>query len=381
MKAAEQLFAVVADLAMAIQAAAIYPETHSRVQELLARLHGRLTAETSRLGTLNLGFFADHVVADAFPLLGNSPTIARLIREMRQRDMEKVSFRDGITPGELKRFVFLVATGEKDAAGRKWEFISYGRIRDVAGDPGASSDLVASLSPGHVLYGAADVLKDLLSALAGTGGAGAPSISEGRDIVSSVVSGLHKEEYLIERLIRMRAHDDYTVTHSLNVCVIVVAQAARLGLSEPKLQEIGLAALLHDIGKEMVPAEILRKPDKLSAAEFARMAGHPVLGANRLRKIDCGSELPMIVCFEHHIKHDRSGYPKPSYAAPLNPVSHMTQIADVYDALRTYRPYRESLDRDTSLAIMAEGRGTEFEPKFFDAFRALARADQDGAGA
>jgi HD-GYP domain-containing protein (c-di-GMP phosphodiesterase class II) len=121
----------------------------------------------------------------------------------------------------------------------------------------------------------------------------------------------------------------------------------------------------------MVPAEILNKPGKLDAGEFSRMADHPVLGADLLRRLAPGSELPMIVAFEHHIKHDRSGYPKTRHAAALHPASAMTQIADVYDALRTYRPYRGSLSLATTLEIMDKGRGTEFEPLLYDRFVAM----------
>jgi HD-GYP domain-containing protein (c-di-GMP phosphodiesterase class II) len=193
-------------------------------------------------------------------------------------------------------------------------------------------------------------------------------VEEGRDIVAAVMKGLREDEFLIDRMIRLQASDDYTVAHSLNVCVMVVAQAARLDLSEAVRRDIGLAALLHDIGKELVPAEILNKPGKLDSGEFAKISLHPVLGATHLRKMSLGSDLPVIVCYEHHIRYDRSGYPIPRFPDDPHPASLMTQIADVYDALRTHRPYRPSLDRETALGILREGRGTEFEPVLLDRF-------------
>ena len=81
--------------------------------------------------------------------------------------------------------------------------------------------------------------------------------------------------------------------------------------------------------------------------------------------------LPMVVAFEHHVKYNRSGYPALRFEGAMQPASYMTQIADVYDALRTYRPYRKSLDLNTTLSIMKEGRGTEFEPRLFDRFLEL----------
>jgi len=153
-----------------------------------------------------------------------------------------------------------------------------------------------------------------------------------------------------------------------------------MGVPEERLQEIGLAALLHDIGKEKVPAGILQKPGKIDAEEFARMAEHPALGANILRKIDLGSDLPVIVCFEHHFRYDRFGYPRVSYGGALHPVSMMTQIADVYDALRTNRPYRKGMEMDTALSIMEKGRGTEFDPALYDNFLNILFAAQADAG-
>jgi putative nucleotidyltransferase with HDIG domain len=372
MKRQEDLIGVVSDLALAIQAVAVYPESHQRVQELLSRLHQRTRMEAEKLKILHLGFLGDHVVIDEFPFLGISPTLSKMIHRMRDKGIEKISFRDGITFGELKRFVYFVGTGRENAGDQRWEFITYGRIQGIAEGENPAPGL-APVARSHVLLGAADVLKDLLVSLVGQGkGQGnGRRISEGRDIVSAVMRGLRKEGMLIDRLMRLQAHDDYTITHSLNVCVIVVAQAVHLGFSEAQVQEIGLGALLHDVGKEMVPPEILQKPGRLDAREFERVAEHPVAGAKILRKIDCGSDLPMIISFEHHVKFDRSGYPAIRFGGTLQPASYMTQIADVYDALRTYRPYRKSLDRSTTLSIMKEGRGKEFEPRLFDRFLEL----------
>lgn len=378
MKEKSLLFEVVLDLAQAIQAAAIYPDHHPRVQALQTRLSGRIEQATGALGTLHLGIIGDHFVVDEFPFLEMNPALVKLLRDLREKGMEKISFRDGLTPGELKRFVHFLATGKDDGSGRKWECISYGTIQTIGGGEALPDGSADAIPRSHLLFGAAEVLKTILTGLAGRGG-GKP-ISEGRDIVQSVMKGLREDAYLIHRILQLTHHDDYTLTHCLNVCAIVVAQAATLGVPEERLQEIGLAALLHDIGKEKVPAEILQKPGKIDAEEFARMAEHPSLGANILRKVDCGSDLPVIVCFEHHVRYDRSGYPKVSCREPQHPVSRMTQIADVYDALRTNRPYRKGMDMETALSIMERGTGTEFDPVLYENFLRTLLAGQADAG-
>jgi len=362
----DALFLLVSELAMAIQAASAYPENHPRVQDLLVRLHRRVQSEASLLHGLNIGFFRDHVVVDEFPFVEPNPTLTRLIERMREKGIEKILISEEITFGELKRFVYFLAAGTGSAFGQIWESIVYGKIEGADSSRAASLGLAPASRPTGFMAGASDVLKNVLASMVAE--RKKSGVEEGRDIVSSIMKGLRQEGMLIDRLIRLQGHDDYTVTHSLNVCILVVAQAAHIGLPENRVREAGLAALLHDIGKEMTPPDILNKPGRLERDEYGVMKRHPTAGAKLLRKIDCGTELPMIVAFEHHIKYNGTGYPKVHTREPLHIASYMTQIADVYDAVRTYRSYQSAFEVGQALAIMKEGRGTEFEPRLFDRF-------------
>jgi acyl carrier protein phosphodiesterase len=119
----DHLFHVVSDLALAIQAASAYPENHPRVQELLVRLHRRVESETEQTGGLNIGFFRDHVVVDEFPFVEPNPTLTRLIERMREKGIEKILISEGITFGELKRFVYFLAEGTGSPSEQIWESI------------------------------------------------------------------------------------------------------------------------------------------------------------------------------------------------------------------------------------------------------------------
>lgn len=361
------LFGTILNLAQAVQAAQVYPEHHRRLALYLDRLYEKVSRLTAVLGTLHVGIIGDHFVIDETPFLGvNRQFPRKLHKKLLSLGMEKISFRDGITYGELKEFVSFLASGKENPQQRKWECISYGEIHTFE-IPGQTSNVLAlSLERSHVLHGATRVLRDLMRSM--LEGSGKQTSGDGKDIVANILSSLHQDDFLVHRLLRMQSHDDYTVTHSLNVCALVMSQAMQIGIPENSVREIGLAALLHDIGKEEVPQEILQKSGKISAGDFARIAEHPVHGAVRLRKVDCGSILPMIVSFEHHMKYDRAGYPRVNYRGALNIASYMTQIADVYDALRTNRPYRKELGLEHALSIMRWGKGTEFEPTLFDNF-------------
>ncbi|HEX2710480.1 MAG TPA: HD domain-containing phosphohydrolase [Candidatus Deferrimicrobium sp.] len=362
----DTLLQVVSDLALAIQGASAYPGNHPRVQELLDRLHHRVQFEAKRLRGLNIGFFRDHIVVDEFPFVEQNPTLTRLIERMREKGIEKIVISEGITFGELKRFIYSLGEGTSSPAEQIWESIDCGRIEGAESAGGVSLSLPSDSTTPSILAGATEVLKDVLLSMVTE--RKRSTVEEGRDIVSSIMKGLHQEGMLIDRLIRLQGHDDYTVTHSLNVCVLVVAQATHIGLPENRVREAGLSAMLHDIGKGTTPSGILTKPGRLEMGEFDLMKRHPIAGAKLLRRIDCGTELPMIVAFEHHIKYDRTGYPKVHTPSPLHIASHMTQVADVYDALRSHRPYRPSMELERTLSIMKEGRGTEFEPRLFDNF-------------
>jgi len=367
MKARDAFRAILFDLVQLFQAVSIYPETHQYVQEPLARLQRRLREETKRLGSLTIGFLGDRVVIEQIPFLATTTGIRRLIRKMNERGIEKVVVSDGIEAEEVKRFVGYVAGAPPETLEGEWRSIVFGRITGV--EDLAPLDGESGESPPPLLGGAAEILKEVMRSLVTD--PRRADVGEGRDIVAAVMKALREEEYLIDRMIGLQAHDDYTVTHSLNVCVMAVAQATRLGFPDSSVNEVGLAALLHDIGKELVPREILNKPGKLNREEFARISQHPSLGAIHLKKLSLETDLPLIVCYEHHVRYDYSGYPKVRYPEKLHPVSLMTQIADVYDALRTYRPYRPSLDQETTLKILREGRGTEFHPLYFDNFLEL----------
>ena len=361
------LFSVILYMSQSIQSAQIYPEAHKRFHAPLTRLHARILRITAVEGILHIGVIGNHfVIGESAYLETNKFFPKKLLRELRERGIEKISFKDGLTYGELKQFILFLASGKETSRNRKWENISYGILTTFDGSSSPPGTLTQSIPKSHVLSGATSVVKDILAAI--SRGNGGVSIQGGRDIVADVMKGIHQDDFLISRLTRLQDHDDYTVTHSLNVCTMVLGQAMRIGIEESRIREIGLSALLHDIGKIQIPRDILHKPAKLDAMEFAQVAEHPVDGANILRKLDCGSELPLVVCFEHHIKYNYGGYPKVTYRAPLNIASYMTQIADVYDALRTNRPYRKSLSLESSITIMREGRGTEFEPVLFDNF-------------
>ena len=127
----------------------------------------------------------------------------------------------------------------------------------------------------------------------------------------------------------------HTFTHSVNVCIFSVALGRRLGLTKIQLYDLGLAALFHDIGKSRVPVDVLNKATGLTDDEWRAIAGHPWLGSLALFHMRGQQELPyraMIVAFEHHMKTDLTGYPRPIRPREMSIYSKIVAVADGFDA-------------------------------------------------
>jgi len=152
------------------------------------------------------------------------------------------------------------------------------------------------------------------------------------------------------------------------VSALAMAQARALNIEGPLLREFGFAALMHDIGKVNTPLEVLNKPDKLTREEFEVMKMHVVDGAHILRRTPEMPALAPIVAFEHHLKQDLSGYPEKIGSRKLNLCTMIVSIADVFDALRSTRPYRKGLATDRIRNIMGEQGNPAFNQQLLKRF-------------
>ena len=183
-------------------------------------------------------------------------------------------------------------------------------------------------------------------------------------VVRSLMAAMHAGDQFLIPLMRMRDHDQYTTTHSLNVAVLSMALAEFLGLRRREVQGIGVAGVLHDIGKVKIDRRLLVKPGKLSPEEREAIQQHPVEGARILMDSDEGLELAAIVAYEHHIWYSGGGYPHLRQPRGCHPASQLLHVCDVYDAFATHRPYRDAWEQSRILEYILEGSGSEFDPAF-----------------
>ena len=170
-----------------------------------------------------------------------------------------------------------------------------------------------------------------------------PNVKKIKRVVQGIVDQILNEETSLIGLTTIRDYDEYTFTHSVNVCIFSVALGKRLGFGKVQLYDLGMAALFHDIGKSRVPAEIINKPGGLSDDEWRLIAAHPWLGALALFQLRGQQELPfrsMIVAHEHHMKLDLTGYPRPIRPRTLSMFSKIVAVADGFDAATSRRSYQ-----------------------------------------
>lgn len=198
-------------------------------------------------------------------------------------------------------------------------------------------------------------------------------MSEAEAVVRSLSVAMHSGRQLLIPLLRLRSFDEYTTTHALNVSVLGMAFAEFLGLAASDVRGFGVAGLLHDIGKVHIPLDILTKPGRLTPEERAVMNGHPADGARMLLESADRLELAAVVAYEHHIMIDGGGYPEMRFRRDCHYASRLVHLCDVYDALRTHRPYREAWPAAKVLDYIGERAGTEFDASLAAAFVRMMR--------
>jgi putative nucleotidyltransferase with HDIG domain len=169
--------------------------------------------------------------------------------------------------------------------------------------------------------------------------------------------------YTISKIIETR--DPYTAGHQNTVSQLSVAIAQEMKLPEDKIEGIRIAALVHDIGKINIPAEILSKPSKLNEMEFSLIKNHPKVGYDILRKIDFSWPVAKIV-LQHHEKIDGSGYPQGLKGEKILLEAKIIGVADVVEAMSSHRPYRPSLGIDKALEEISQNRGILYDPEVVD---------------
>ncbi len=194
---------------------------------------------------------------------------------------------------------------------------------------------------------------------------GTVSFKQARRAIQNIIDLMVDDEASVLGLTTLRCHDEYTHNHSVNVSLLSIALANRVGYPKVELADLGLAALFHDMGKSTIPMEVLNKPGEFTDEDWVAMRNHPTEGVLSLSKIRGITNLPgrmAAASFEHHMNLDFSGYPKLTVPWTLSLTGRILTIADCYDAMTSSRVYRrEPMSPSKVLNMMLSKSGKSFD--------------------
>jgi HD-GYP domain-containing protein (c-di-GMP phosphodiesterase class II) len=317
-------------------------------QELLDAVKAMQADEVSLLG-MGEYFYVNGVRLR--PDGSSMPVFRALLAELEARRLGGLRFSAHLGMEELESFlrVLLKERHEKAAAVLRGENLRAGVANICAIQPREMGAQTSTEGEGSGSEARRQARKAFGRAVRGTsalfqrtGRTRRPALQQARRVVQPLVDRLLQDTDSLIGLTALKRHDEYTYVHCVNVSILSIRMGQLLGLSRQELADVGVAALLHDTGKLMVPAEVLRKPGQLGAEEWAVIRRHPMEGLRIISRMPGLSELmlsAMRVAFEHHMNVNQTGYPRVRGGRAMGTFSRIVAVADVFDALTSHRAY------------------------------------------
>ena len=374
---------LIANVAGALTSSALYPPTHPAVTGALAQLQEGVAAacEERRQDSLTLLRLDDEIVVDGRPLRSGALYLQPFIRALRRSDVARLTLARELDVDECRALVDALAAGRRPAS---TAHVVVGQV-EIATPTGGPGSTPAAPGGGDDGGGGGDrggqedlgqaQIEAAQEVFTRIRHEGVRVLDPVEELVWGLADAVARSTEAVLPTVPLKSHDEYTFVHSVNVSLLVLAQARGFGFDGPLLHAIGVAALLHDVGKLRIPLDVLNKAGKLSGEEWATMASHAELGAWELGALATSAPLSILVAFEHHLRYDGApNYPAVRVARAPTLASQLTAIADVYDAICTVRPYRRALSRAAALDVLRSRAGTFHDPYLVGQFCQLVTA-------
>jgi putative nucleotidyltransferase with HDIG domain len=344
--------------AAALRAVQLYAPTHPLVARSVDAFAEALALAHGGAPSVAIGIVGEELVVADIPVPRAAESLGKLIQQLEDAGVERIVIDRGVQPAELAQLVQTLGGSDAKEATKTLGHLAHIRVGRLQVDKGVDAP------PGDIatyrrLYDDAVSVAETLWDSAKT--EGKPDADAGRQIVDNLAQEVSQNRPALLALTALKKYDSYTFTHMVNVSILTMGQARGLGIEGPLLREIGLAALMHDIGKVKTPNEILNKKEKLTDGEFDILRRHTIDGAEILRRTPEIPALAPVVAFEHHLRLDGSGYPFGVSRPMLNLATMLSGIADVYDAMRSQRVYQDASPTDRILAVLQRNDGTQFD--------------------
>jgi HD-GYP domain-containing protein (c-di-GMP phosphodiesterase class II) len=360
-----------------LKIAKVYEFNNEMVQDQIGKLYTSLHETLEREGDVVLRLRQSSVYINGVRVkfdYSNYHVFKFIFADFQSKEIAAIAFSPGLTEDELQRFVQIMLHKDLDsktAYAQIIQAIDSGRIDHIMVEKMTPVELQVSREKSAVrmYFAGISLLKDVFEKHQQRGSF---NLNLTKRWMQSIFNHVVDDESFLYGLTNIKNYDDYTLNHSINVCILSVSLGRRIGLTREELSDLGISAFLHDLGKTEIPKEILDKPAALSPEERAIVEGHVQHGAEKLIRLKSTRRLPLRaiqVAMEHHIKADMSGYPPYLRKKTTSLFSRIVKIVDYFDAIttkRVYRPY--TMTREEALREMKARSGEEFDPVLLDVF-------------
>ncbi|MFQ5428220.1 MAG: HD-GYP domain-containing protein [Thermodesulfobacteriota bacterium] len=305
-----------------------------------------------------IGLVEGAIIFDEDPMPDSDRLYTELIAVMREKNLASIVFERGLKAQELSELIDIL-TGppiiEQD-------------LRKTLDMKGITHIQVkaATEEEGNYLEVYNGALEAVINAMDEVRLGKIPSSGPVNKVTDDLTESVLEDRDAMIGLAMIKNYDNYLFNHSVNVAILSVSLAGAIGLSRDQVHNIGVGAILHDIGKTGVAEQIIRKPGGLSSEEWQKIREHPQIGADIIKRMDGMDEVVSNIVYEHHIKYDETGYPEEH--GELNPLSQIVTICDAYDALTTLRVYQKPHNPSEALKIMTNFSGKNFHPDYLKTF-------------
>ncbi len=378
----EGLSRVISQLTAAVTNTSLYSSTHPQVLQYIDKAHAGLVEVLRRKQEVTVLLIGDDLVAEGRPFAasGAASYVAQFVRILKKKAIERLTFLEGLPRQDLQALILDIASPDTLSI-RSSQFVKLGKVElrvlkpgDGGGQPSFALEgagAMPAVSPEALQQllslsaSELDALKELYFSIKKHKKIDVRGVDE---IVKNFIQGFRREMNPLSLLASLKSVHEYTFTHVTNVCILTMTQAESLGFHGEQLHQIGVASLLHDVGKVFIPEEILNKAGKLTQEERRIIETHTLKGARYLMGLEGIPKLAVLAALEHHLKYDGSGYPSIKGGWTPNIVSQMISVSDVFDAMRSKRSYQGALPMEQIADVLSKGRGTSFNPQLVDHF-------------
>lgn len=354
------------------QVARIYETSHPKFVESLEKAYKSLEALWELQNEVVIGVVGEELTSGKEIFFELSKKMQLAIRHLKSIGVERIIFNKGVTKDEIVKLISFIITSNENLELDPQNYllnlgvknIEVGKIKDFG--QGHYVAAVKGINKIEHYEDCLDKLSDSIISLIDDNTIDGHNFKFISNNIMENLIGSYQEFFKLKEI---KSHDMATFIHILNVSILSIYFASKLGFSREDCLSVGLAGLFHDIGKLYIGRRIIQKTGKLDEREFGKIKSHTVLGAEILLKhVDKLTILPVVVAFEHHLNYDLGGYPKVYFVRNLHIASLIVSICDVYDALMQRRSYKNDYPPEMIYNIMMGGKGTKFSAQLLSKF-------------